>query len=144
MWHINRWPCSWTQQFCLGQPPQEFFPNIFPQTVILSGIHGGNTQFASNPLHSAADFRWKAWVLLFQTYLLNQLFMAKCFVFYVQLKSGLPNVASQNTIRTDLQLSVNPPPTQPNSSSSLCTVCFKITLHNWEKVFRGAPWRYVF
>lgn len=29
------------------------------------------------------------------------------FVYYVQLKSGLPKVAGQNTVRTDLQLSVN-------------------------------------
>lgn len=37
MCHVNRWPWTWIQQFCLGQPPHEFYHHILPQTVILSG-----------------------------------------------------------------------------------------------------------
>lgn len=125
-------------------PARILSSHLSPDSHLIRNTWRKYSEFASNALHSAAVFTWKARVLLFQTHLLNQLFMAKCFVYYVQLKSGLPKVANQNTFRTDLQLSVNQPPTQPNSSSSLCTVCFKTALHIGEKVIRGAPWRYVF
>lgn len=109
-------------------PARILSSHLSPDSHLIRNTWRKYSEFASNALHSAAVFSWKAWVLLFQTHLLTQLFKAKCFVCYVQLKSGLPKVAGQTTVGTDLQLSVNQPPTQLSSSSSLCTVCFEIAL----------------
>lgn len=130
MCHVNRWPWTQTQWLCLGQPPHEFSRHILPQTVILSGSSrreavnlpqtlGSGHTFLNQPIESISSP--VEWCLPY----LNA----------DRLRCQAEHwVNFQARYVTDLQLSVNQPPTQFNySSSTLCSVRFKTTHHNRKK-----------
>lgn len=154
MCHVNRWPWTRMQGFCLGQPPHEFSHHILPQTVNLSGNAQRKTVNLPRTLgvlqwssHGRGGLHLSSIESIYAPVDGEMLF---CIFKLDCLRCQAEHWVNFQSQYTDLQLSVNQPPTQSsNSSSTLCSMCFKTAHHNGEeknkqKNINGGPWRFVF